>query len=771
MAEDINIKLTVDANQANSATESFKGKMQKLRYEMAQLQVDTDGLTKATDEQKKRFNELAQEAGKLQDALDDASQQAKNYADDYATMNTALQATQGAIGAVSAVSGAMNILGANTEGAEEAIKSMTSAMAVMQGLENVQKMLNKDSLVMKALQTAKNKLLTQSIKEQTKAQVALNVAKKGMVGIIAGAVTALGVLVYKYMSAKNEVANFNKELNKSAVDAVAPLITKVNKLSEEYTKLGDDLEAKKKFIDNNKEAFKELGVKVGSVEEAESLLVKNTEKFIKAQVARAKSEASRQKISALTTEQLDNQLEYERRFIDQQKTFVEGFVDGYSKMKIGAVEYALAQKIAYEQEQGNIDKQIKKLEELSQSYGKEADAIIAEMGLMEDSADNTDDKTTAQERLNQQLERTNLLLKIRYTDAINSATNASDKLSLSKELQYKELTNEINILEKINNTLPKNSNEYLKNSLRIKELTKQKEEVYAITEALEEEEIDYAEIVDQSYAKQLDAQKKANEERKRQEKEWSDFQIAEMQRVEEEQKKIEEDRQKIEKAKWDSASEIVSAYNSLVTASLEAELEAVGDNEEEQKKVRKKYAKAQFIGQIASIGISTAQAIMGAWASASSIPYPANLIIGGIMTALLAGTGVAQTMKARNEMNTAMKAEKGGILVGASHSQGGIMLSNGVEAEGGEAIINKRSTSMFAPILSEINSYNGYGAPLIKAQPTNTNTSSSLVTNDAIKQIVKETIAGVTAIPVIVSEHNITEAQRQVSITRERAFI
>lgn len=771
MAEDINIKLTVDANQANSATESFKSKMQKLRNEMAQLQVDTDGLTKATDEQKKRFNELAQEAGKLQDALDDASQQAKNYADDYATMNTALQATQGAIGAVSAVSGAMNILGANTEGAEEAIKSMTSAMAVMQGLENVQKMLNKDSLVMKALQTAKNKLLTQSIKEQTKAQVALNVAKKGMVGIIAGAVTALGVLVYKYMSAKNEVANFNKELNKSAVDAVAPLITKVNKLSEEYTKLGDDLEAKKKFIDNNKEAFKELGVKVGSVEEAESLLVKNTEKFIKAQVARAKSESARQKITALTTEQLDNQLEYERRFINQQKTFVEGFVDGYSKMKIGAVEYALAQKIAYEQEQKNIDERIKKLEDLSQSYGKEADAIIAEMGLMEDSADDTDDKTTAQERLNQQLERTNLLLKIRYTDAINSATNASDKLSLSKELQYKELTNEINILEKINNTLPKNSNEYLKNSLRIKELTKQKEDVYAITEALEEEEIDYAEIVDQSYAKQLDAQKKANEERKQQEKEWSDFQIAEMQRVEEEQKKIEENRQKIEKAKWDSASEIVSAYNSLVTASLEAELEAVGDNEEEQKKVRKKYAKAQFIGQIASIGISTAQAIMGAWASASSIPYPANLIIGGIMTALLAGTGVAQTMKARNEMNTAMKAEKGGILVGASHSQGGIMLSNGVEAEGGEAIINKRSTSMFAPILSEINSYNGYGAPLIKAQPTNNNTSSSLVTNDAIKQIVKETIAGVTAIPVIVSEHNITEAQRQVGITRERAFI
>lgn len=771
MAQDINIKVNVDTTSAQAQTTDYGKRLKELTDEMVKLNIETEGLSKATAEQKKRFNELAQEAGNIKDAMGDAQTQVNNLSDDYARLNTAIQAIQGAVGAITAVTGAMNLMGLESEEANEAIKDMTSLIAILQGLQSVEKTFNKDSLVMKALQTAKNKLLTQSIKEQTKAQVALNVAKKGMVGIIAGAVTALGVLVYKYMSAKNEVANFNKELNKSAVDAVAPLITKVNKLSEEYTKLGDNLEAKKKFIDNNKEAFKELGVKVGSVEEAESLLVKNTEKFIKAQIARAKSESARQKITALTTEQLDNQLEYERRFIDQQKTFVEGFVDGYSKMKIGAVEYALAQKIAYEQEQGNIDKQIKKLEELSQSYGKEADAIIAEMGLMNDSADETDDKTTAQERLNQQLERTNLLLKIRYTDAINSATNASDKLSLSKELQYKELTDEINILEKINNTLPKNSNEYLKNSLRIKELTKQKEDVYAITEALEEEEIDYAEIVDQSYAKQLDAQKKANEERKQQEKEWSDFQIAEMQRVEEEQKKIEEDRQKIEQAKWDSASEIVSAYNSLVTASLEAELEAVGDNEEEQKAIRKKYAKSQFIGQIASIGISTAQSIMGAWASASTLPYPVNLIVGGIMSALLAGTGIAQSVKARNEMNNALRAEKGGILVGASHAQGGIMLSNGVEAEGGEAIINKRSTEAFAPLLSEINAYNGYGAPLIKAQPTSSSSSSSLSSDSAIRKIVQETIAGVTAIPVVVSEHSITEAQRQVGITRERAFI
>ena len=54
----------------------------------------------------------------------------------------------------------------------------------------------------------------------------------------------------------------------------------------------------------------------------------------------------------------------------------------------------------------------------------------------------------------------------------------------------------------------------------------------------------------------------------------------------------------------------------------------------------------------------------------------------------------------------------GGMFRGKSHANGGIKFASGGrihEAEGGEAIINKRSTSMFKPVLSAINSYNGNG--------------------------------------------------------------
>ena len=52
------------------------------------------------------------------------------------------------------------------------------------------------------------------------------------------------------------------------------------------------------------------------------------------------------------------------------------------------------------------------------------------------------------------------------------------------------------------------------------------------------------------------------------------------------------------------------------------------------------------------------------------------------------------------------------MFVGNSHANGGVKFRVGGrihEAEGGEAIINKKSTSMFRPVLSAINSYNGNG--------------------------------------------------------------
>lgn len=97
-----------------------------------------------------------------------------------------------------------------------------------------------------------------------------------------------------------------------------------------------------------------------------------------------------------------------------------------------------------------------------------------------------------------------------------------------------------------------------------------------------------------------------------------------------------------------------------------------------------------------------ALALLDVWKNYAGDPI--GLAIQLALTA--AGTGV-QVAAIRNQ-----KFAKGGRIVGASHSAGGVkgwLAGQNIELEGGEVVINKRSAALFGEELSAINSYNGYG--------------------------------------------------------------
>ena len=64
---------------------------------------------------------------------------------------------------------------------------------------------------------------------------------------------------------------------------------RISSLSEQWKKLGDNLEDKKRFIKENKEELDKLGVSVSNVNDAENLLAKNTEQYIQAMSLRAQA--------------------------------------------------------------------------------------------------------------------------------------------------------------------------------------------------------------------------------------------------------------------------------------------------------------------------------------------------------------------------------------------------------------------------------------------------------------------------------------------------
>ena len=85
-----------------------------------------------------------------------------------------------------------------------------------------------------------------------------------------------------------------KKFNEAFASSVADPIAKVNKLAGEWNSLGENMDAKKKFVDENKSAFRELGVEVNNVKDAENLLVDNVDNFRQAMIAKAMSVAAMQ---------------------------------------------------------------------------------------------------------------------------------------------------------------------------------------------------------------------------------------------------------------------------------------------------------------------------------------------------------------------------------------------------------------------------------------------------------------------------------------------
>ena len=126
------------------------------------------------------------------------------------------------------------------------------------------------------------------------------------------------------------------------------------------------------------------------------------------------------------------------------------------------------------------------------------------------------------------------------------------------------------------------------------------------------------------------------------------------------------------------------------------------DLDDKKKQIARQQAAREKAMAIFQITLNTAMAIMKLWASPG---FPAAIPL-SIATAALGAvqlaTAIAQPLP---------KARRGMLIKGKSHAMGGVP----IEAEGGEAIINKRSAAMFAPLLSAINEAGG-GVPFVPSR-------------------------------------------------------
>ena len=188
-------------------------------------------------------------------------------------------------------------------------------------------------------------------------------------------------------------------------------------------------------------------------------------------------------------------------------------------------------------------------------------------------------------------------------------------------------------------------------------------------------------------------------------------------------------------------------------------------------------------GIIATIKSALAKAGETVANTGTSIPPPFNIAAIAAIVALLSkslklfgiGGGGGDVQGDTNPEGTFDQYEQGGLTRGGmfkgnSHANGGVKFAVGgriMEAEGGEAIINKKSTAKFKPILSAINSYNGNGVKF--ADGGLINSGKKFARGGELRELTSLISQQSSRQRVVMVESDVTDTQNRVSNVESQA--
>lgn len=381
----------------------------------------------------------------------------------------------GLAGGFASLQGIIALTGAESEDFEKIMIKVTSAMSIAQGVGS-----------MKGLIEGFSQLNT-SIKA---VQMSAKALSSGGVGLIIGAITAIGtaigVVIAKKKELDNEINNNSslenylnglgkvaKTMKEDVNTQMVENIVKIKELQTNYNNLGDDLNAKKKFIEENADAFKSLGIEVTSVEEAESVLIENTDDYVKAMQKRAEAEILREQALEEYREYLEKKQEIEEKIAianedkitgdNRSKNFWQKLIDGFAGVSTmyGATAEVVAETIA------DSNKEV--ATKVSDSLQQELDALEAK----------------ATQDFKDTFEYINKLLK-EADELTGSKKSTKEEVQLNPDEEALKLQKEINLALK---------------DERTKELENLKESFVTRYQILEKNNIDTTELV-KLYAKE-----------------------------------------------------------------------------------------------------------------------------------------------------------------------------------------------------------------------------------------------------------------------------
>lgn len=297
------------------STSNYRSQLAQMTRQIQDLQINYNQMSnemKNSDfgrEVASQIQELTQKASEMKDQVMDAANSVKFLASDTANLDAAKSAIEG-LSAGMQLFASVGILGEeNTEKVVKALAKLKAIESATNAVIKISNILNKDSILMLKIKSIQTSLATKATIAQTTAtkgatvaQRAFNtVAKANPYVLLATAIlTVVGALVAFTRGTEEDTEaqeRHQKELEEQErkyreyADSLGTVMTKYKQLQIAWKDLNDTA-SKESFIKEHKKDFDDLGIAINSVDDAEKLLVQNTEAVMKVFALRAKAAAA-----------------------------------------------------------------------------------------------------------------------------------------------------------------------------------------------------------------------------------------------------------------------------------------------------------------------------------------------------------------------------------------------------------------------------------------------------------------------------------------------
>jgi len=593
-------KLADSVKKTDTVTIDVRQKLRDLQNQMAEI----------GDVGSAEFQQLAAEAGKYKDQMNNANAAIKAMSADFPKLQVGVQALQAMGAAAQTAMSVQALLGTENEEVTKTIQKMIAVQGVMNGLQSVANLLSDESAIGLKIRTINTNLFTRATVAQavatgkaTTAQKIMNaVMKANPIGLIITGITALIALFAVLGNSVESVGDFFIWLRDMAVGAL-------NSVLEFF---GAEADAIKTNSMLEKEAFEERTRQQEEIAKQHKARLNDLQEERDALEAKHKNDQEDFDFQI----EVNNLLGKSSRELTKQK--LQDNID-FNKEQSRIINEMIAEWTAY-------------YEDLFVLSGKSREDFIAQM-----KGQGIDLEALLAESQELQ-EKANNAIILSEAKMIDFQIKGSEKVAETKEMIDKESKKkQVDTLSKFLEEKEKLENEFLdsqldkqtqeENAVRNKyfSLIEQAQQFGEDTAILEEAQLTaLAEIRDRFAQEEKEKQEQIDQER-------------------------EEKRRAQVQSAIDSAENLVKAAESINTVFHSKELKRI---EEKQKrgeqltkseiKRLKREEKVQKAFALAQVAIDTARGISAAVAAGAGLVFPANLaaIISGV-SAVLAGVAQA----------------------------------------------------------------------------------------------------------------------------------